>query len=123
MSAGWHVNEKGEAGKCEAKVKCPFGDESVHFTTEAAARKHYEKLQEEKVGLNDARKALEEYGADSKVFASWGEIHPDFKTVASGERRRMVMVNGGGKGAMLVPWHGPKVLERLHEAVGNTSQP
>jgi hypothetical protein len=43
----YHINGKGEAGKCSAQQGgCPFGDESEHFTSADAARKHYEKEME-----------------------------------------------------------------------------
>jgi hypothetical protein len=44
--AKFHINGKGEAGACKAtKGGCPFGDESEHFTTPEAARKHFEDSQ------------------------------------------------------------------------------
>jgi hypothetical protein len=41
--AKFHINGKGEAGKCSAtKGGCPFGGESEHFTSPEAAREAYE---------------------------------------------------------------------------------
>lgn len=36
----WHINTKGEVGKCSAQSKCPFGGETGsdnHFTSQEAA--------------------------------------------------------------------------------------
>lgn len=41
------------------------------------------------------------------IYAPWGSIKNHWKTTLD-DGRRMVMVNGGGKGAMLVPWIGPE---------------
>jgi hypothetical protein len=42
--AKFHINAKGEAGKCSAtQGGCPFGDESQHYTSPEAAREGYEK--------------------------------------------------------------------------------
>lgn len=44
--AKFHINGKGEAGKCSAQNgKCPFGGEAEHFTSLEAARKHFEQEQ------------------------------------------------------------------------------
>lgn len=40
----YHVNTLGNPGRCAASVgKCPYGDDSKHFTTPEAARENYEK--------------------------------------------------------------------------------
>lgn len=42
----YHVNAKGETGRCRAKVSCPFGDlESEHYATQEEARAAYEAKQ------------------------------------------------------------------------------
>jgi len=39
----YHVNlETGEPGICKAEIKCPFGEEKLHFDSSADARKSYE---------------------------------------------------------------------------------
>lgn len=39
----FHINDKGEPGKCRAdQGKCPFGGQSKHYNTAADARKDYE---------------------------------------------------------------------------------
>jgi len=44
------VNYDGEAKPCRARTRpCPFGDDSVHFPTEDAARAFYEKSMSEKI--------------------------------------------------------------------------
>ena len=47
--AGFHVNDKGEAGSCSASSgNCPFGGPEEHFTSAEAARKAYETKTEAK---------------------------------------------------------------------------
>jgi hypothetical protein len=48
MSTGlYHINSKGEAGKCTAKKGgCPFGDAEQHYTSSEAAREAYEEKNE-----------------------------------------------------------------------------
>lgn len=42
----FHLNYKGEAGKCNATVgACPFGGDEDHFSSESEARKAYENAQ------------------------------------------------------------------------------
>lgn len=51
----YHVNSKGETGKCSAKTKCPFGGETGvenHFSTEKEARAFYETTQTPNLLLN-----------------------------------------------------------------------
>lgn len=43
--AKYHINAKGDAGKCSAVERCPFGGEDAHFSTAEAAREHYEAQQ------------------------------------------------------------------------------
>lgn len=45
----FHINPStGEPGSCSAKEgKCPYGADAPHFTTKEAARKHFEKTQED----------------------------------------------------------------------------
>lgn len=108
----FHINDKGEAGKCGAeKGKCPFGDQSEHYTSAAAARTAYEAKQAAFASLAAARSDLETYGENASVFNQWSKIHADFKTNSDGVRK--VLVNGAGLGTILTPWHGPKVLEQL----------
>lgn len=39
----YHVSPKGQVGKCEARIQCPFGDfENHHYPDEATARAAYE---------------------------------------------------------------------------------
>ena len=40
--AKYHINSRGEAGLCRAEKNCPFGDDSVHFSTAEDARKAFE---------------------------------------------------------------------------------
>ncbi len=113
----FHVNAKGEAGKCSAtKGGCPFGGEAEHFTSPEAARTAYEQKQTELYGdINAAQKDLSRYGADSAVFRTWSKIHSDFKTNTDGVKR--VLANDKGA-TVLAPWRGPKVLEELNRLNG-----
>lgn len=46
----FHVNNDGEAGKCNAKKgNCPFGNENEHFNTAGEARAFYEGIQSNRV--------------------------------------------------------------------------
>jgi len=56
------------------------------------------------------RRALEEYGTDSKVFRQWSKIHRDFKGVIDGQRFTMQLTS---RGSVLTHWCGPKVLQAL----------
>lgn len=38
----FHVNEKGEPGKCTAEVACPFGSDDKHYPSPEIARQAYE---------------------------------------------------------------------------------
>ncbi len=43
--AKYHINGKGEAGRCSAqKGKCPFGGDLEHYSTPGDARRAYEKF-------------------------------------------------------------------------------
>lgn len=114
--AKFHINNNGEAGVCGAeKGKCPFGGPAEHFTSAAAAREAYEKKQTaEQDSFSSTEKLLAEFGANSAIFRSWGEIHRDFKTSTDGVRRVMVM---SSRGSALVPWQGPKILERYEDTL------
>ena len=70
--------------------------------------------------LDAAGESLAEFGADSNVFRTWSKIHADFKSNSNG--KKTVLVNGGGRGTILVPWHGPKVLDRLKEIEADDKQ-
>ena len=59
---------------------------------------------------NDMRRALEEFGPDSKVFEQWSKIHRDFKGTMDGQRMTMQLSKGA---TILTRWHGPKVLAAL----------
>lgn len=48
----WHVNNKGEAGRCSAKNNCPFGGEDKHFTSKQEAQSYYESTQQRKMFKN-----------------------------------------------------------------------
>jgi Cu/Zn superoxide dismutase len=41
----FHVNAAGNAGKCEATTRCPFGSADDHFDTPEEARASYEAKQ------------------------------------------------------------------------------
>lgn len=112
----FHINNNGEAGVCGAlKGKCPFGGADEHYTTAEAARSAYEKLQgEENDSFSTTDKLVKEFGKDSAVFRSWGEIHGDFKSNSDGVRRVMSL---GYRGTVLVPWQGPKALERYEDSL------
>lgn len=56
------------------------------------------------------RRALEEYGAESKVFQQWSKIHRDFKGVFEGQRMTTQFTT---RGTVLTHWYGPKVLQAL----------
>jgi hypothetical protein len=114
--AKFHINNNGEAGACSAvKGNCPFGGPSEHFTSASAAREAYEKKQtEESDSFSATDKLVEEFGKDSAAFRSWGEIHRDFKTNTDGVRRVMVM---SSRGSTLIPWQGPKALERYEDTL------
>lgn len=44
MKGRFHINKKGEAGKCDAEVQgCPFGGDNDHYDTKEEAQKAYEK--------------------------------------------------------------------------------
>lgn len=62
--------------------------------------------------LEVASEARKIHGENSTLFRQWGKIHSDFKTVDA-KGRKLVMVNAPGKGSVLVPWYGPKILESL----------
>jgi hypothetical protein len=50
MSEKFHVNSKGEAGRCSAQSGgCPFGGESEHYSNPENAQKAYENLQKSQV--------------------------------------------------------------------------
>lgn len=42
MSKKFHINKKGEPGRCRAIIKCPYGGASEHYDTPEAARHNYE---------------------------------------------------------------------------------
>lgn len=53
MISKWHVNKKGETGKCKAvQEQCPFGGEEKHFSTQQAAQNYYEETQQKSL-FND----------------------------------------------------------------------
>lgn len=41
----FHINAKGDAGRCSAISRCPFGDDEAHFSNAEDAREHYEATQ------------------------------------------------------------------------------
>lgn len=41
----FHINTKGEPGRCSAAVQCPFGGESDHYSSPERAREAFESLQ------------------------------------------------------------------------------
>lgn len=41
----FHINTKGEPGRCSAEVQCPFGGDSDHYTSPERAREAFENLQ------------------------------------------------------------------------------
>lgn len=45
----FHINAKGEPGKCSAEVQCPFGGESDHFSSPERAREAFETSQKPNV--------------------------------------------------------------------------
>lgn len=50
MSDKFHINKKGEAGRCSAQSdRCPFGGESEHYSSTDEAQKAYENLQKSQV--------------------------------------------------------------------------
>lgn len=56
MSSRFHINSKGEAGKCAASPgACPFGTPDEHYETAEAARAGYETLQEAKLAAGPPR--------------------------------------------------------------------
>lgn len=42
--AKYHINSKGEVGKCHAIFRCPFGADDEHYSSEQEARLAYEKV-------------------------------------------------------------------------------
>lgn len=112
--AKFHVNENGDAGPCGAKRgKCPFGGEDEHYSSAEAAREAYEKRQSgEAEEFSRVDKLVQDYGKNSNVFKSWGEIHRDFKTSTDGKRSVLANLKGA---TVLAPWVGPKPLARYNE--------
>lgn len=50
MSDKFHINRKGEAGRCSAQSGgCPFGGESEHYSSPEVAQRAYENLQKSQV--------------------------------------------------------------------------
>lgn len=114
--AKFHINNNGEAGACGAvKGNCPFGGPDEHFTSAGAAREAYEKKQSAEEGAFLAtEKLIAEFGENSALFRSWSLIHRDFKVTTDGVRKVMVL---GPRGSTLVPWQGPKALERYEDTL------
>lgn len=115
--AKYHINGKGEPGKCSAeKGNCPFGSDDEHYTSAAAARTAYEKRQANSYEeFSKVEQAIQDYGKNSSVFRSWSAIHRDYKSTTDG---RSVLVMGP-RGTTLVPWLGPKALERYESTLKN----
>ncbi len=77
----FHLNAKGEAGKCRAaKGKCPFGSADEHYDTPEEARSAFEKLMTEKkevpvvalsdlVGIVAFEKAIEDGNISERAHA------------------------------------------------------
>jgi len=54
----YHINDAGNPGQCEAKIKCRFGDlETEHYGSREEAAQAYEEKQEKEI--QEARKALD----------------------------------------------------------------
>lgn len=50
MSEQFHINRKGEAGRCSAQSeRCPFGGASEHYSSTDEAQKAYENLQKSQI--------------------------------------------------------------------------
>lgn len=81
MANRYHINKKGEAGKCEAeKGKCPFGGDENHFTSLAAARTAFEASQ------TTTSLSLKEMNAIAKTTDSAEEIE---NLIANGSDRTL----------------------------------
>lgn len=94
----YHINDKGNAGVCEASSgNCPFGGDDEHFTSKAAAQKSFElqmtptfeavqqeKLAQAKARLLAAKQALRK--ADDLMAATANWEHASTLT-KEGERR------------------------------------
>lgn len=52
MQKKWHVNRKGETGKCSAKLECPFGGDDKHFDSREQAQSYYEQTQSKSLFKN-----------------------------------------------------------------------
>lgn len=68
--AKYHINHKGEAGRCSAeKGKCPFGGENEHYDTAQTARVAFEANSERSFSLAGKSRAKRIPGV-SKTFNS-----------------------------------------------------
>lgn len=83
----YHINFKGEVGKCAADIACPFGDfETQHYTTAEQARRAYELSMEGKsVKQALSKKAYFEQRSEEEKrgYEEWS-----LKTEAEAEERR-----------------------------------
>ena len=97
----FHVNGKGEAGKCSAeKGGCPFGGENEHYTSKENARKAYEA----KMGstVESARKT-----------PHYTTVERAFENLPLAEEARIYKILTD-KGVEYLPWRGRE--EELTEA-------
>lgn len=62
----FHINTKGEPGRCSAEVQCPFGEDSDHYSSPERAREAFETLQKanEIATLSKAAPAKEYYKSE-----------------------------------------------------------
>jgi (p)ppGpp synthase/HD superfamily hydrolase len=121
--AKYHITASGDAGVCKAQIKCPLGDESLHFETAAQARAAYEGIMSAPAAaIKRSLKSLDTDGLRETLFAEAhaagmdvvaiqkaaalaSELHEgQFRSAAPGEKRPPYITHPLRNAARLVRW-------------------
>lgn len=138
--AKYHITAAGNASVCKAQIKCPFGDESLHFETAPEARAAYEAMMSPMAAkIKRSLKSLDTDGLRQSIFAEAQaagfdvepihraaalatELHEgQFRSAAPGEKRPPYITHPLRNAARMLRWK-TKVPERvtislLHDVV------
>lgn len=95
--AKYHINEKGNPGRCRAKAgQCPFGDADFHYSSKAEAREAYEARMASQFRRQEVDRKLAEFSPeDTQVIEDLIGKTLREKTEAY-PRRQLEMIAGLG---------------------------
>lgn len=77
----FHINTKGEPGRCSAEVQCPFGGESDHYSSPERAREAFESLHKSNELTTLSKPDAKDYYVEPAHFGLVSEKDPQGRAV------------------------------------------